>query len=444
MRDPEGWVEDDGQQIIRHAYHPLPESHFLRTPSAQALVEKGILTPFSIQSPSRIAADRIDFPTYPREWVPSQLFEAARTTLEVLESAVAAGYEIKDASARNILFRSNKAEFIDHFSFQPIISKEWWAYGQFLRHFIFPLAAYRYRGISPADTYKAHLDGLEPNLAKAILGSKSLFSRVGLAFLRGSGNIHNSSLDATRLQRPDLKRTHHKGLISFLNWQLNGIDPRPAHRRTAWKEYETERDHYPEAAILMKRETVARWLTSISPASVTDFGCNQGEFSLIAAETTRCSVLSVDADIGALEKLRQRVNSTTSISTVLASLDNIDGDQGWSGSEFRGLKSRLESRSQVVMSLALIHHLSIGFGIPIEKVAQFFAECTTEYCIVEFISPLDSQTHLIAQYRRAMPEETFSLDRQRAAFQVHFQLVEEIHLEGTQRTLALLRRNDAG
>jgi len=108
VRDPEGWVEDDGQQIIRHAYHPLPESHFLRTPSAQALVEKGILTPFSIQSPSRIAADRIDFPTYPREWVPSQLFEAARTTLEVLESAVAAGYEIKDASARNILFRSKK------------------------------------------------------------------------------------------------------------------------------------------------------------------------------------------------------------------------------------------------------------------------------------------------------------------------------------------------
>jgi hypothetical protein len=444
VRDPEGWVEDDGRTIIRHAYRPLPASHFLRTPAAVALIQRGLLTPFSLSGSSQVIADRIDFPTYPWEWVPSQLFEAAHTTLEVLESAIEAGYELKDASARNVLFRSNKPEFIDHFSFQSITRSEWWAYGQFLRHFIFPLAVYKYRSIGTAAIFRAHIDGINRDLAHDLLGRKCYFNRVGLALIKSGRDAAAHAETRENNERiARIKGSHHQDLISFLRWQLASICPRLELKDSTWKKYEDERDHYPGESVNHKRETVARWIASISPACVIDLGCNQGEFSLIAANAAPCAVLAVDGDIGALERCRLRLDANQRVTTVLTSLDDINGGRGWSGTEYIGLKERLEKKSEVVMALALIHHLVIGSSIPLDRLASFLAECTKDFCIVELISPNDPQVCVLAQQRSAETGDRFSLDRQRQALLKYFSCVEEVPLPGTARTLALLRLRSA-
>jgi SAM-dependent methyltransferase len=435
MRDPIGWVEVTANGVFRHAYTALPTPHFLDTLSAADLVRRGLLTPYEFESRSLIRARKVGFVTYPWEWTHEQFLQAAVTTLDVAEAALSVGHELKDASAFNVLFERNRPEFCDHFSVQPIQRRQWWAYGQFLRHFVFPLAASRYRGMEPANVFKAGLDGLSPESARALLGAKQWTSRIGMALMQSSSG---DAAPTSSVSSDAPLKSLHKGIIEFLRWQLAGLHRAP--RVSMWASYEQTRCHYQASSLEHKRQIIARWLSGMSPSWVADLGCNQGEFSLIAADIAKTGVIAVDADVPAIEHLRTRLRPAMPIYTVCANLDDLPAGRGWMGQEYRGLVHRLGAQADVVMALALIHHLAIGRSIPLHEVAALMAASTRHHLIVEYVESQDPMVQELLTSRDRADGAGFTLEAQRLAFEQHFRTVDEVALEGSSRRLALLEK----
>ena len=337
MRDPEGTLEFDGSTACRRLHKALDAGHFLRRPEAARMVTDGLLTPYAIADDRRIDVRRLPFVSYPYEWIDSQLWSAAELTLEVLRRAAEAGWELKDATGFNVIFRGTRPEFCDHLSFAPIARREWWAYGQFIRHFIAPLAISRQSGLPAARTHRGGLDGLAVDAARRMLGPRRWFHRSGFALIEHRTGVHRGRMN----HRPGGSPLH-AGLHRFLCWQLDGLVPKS--RQTAWSDYESDRIHYSPSSLAEKRSTVTRWLDTIRPQRVLDLGCNQGEFSALAlAHATQ--VICVDADSESLEALWHRFKDDERVHPVLASLDDPSEARGWRGREFTSLVDRLRAQA---------------------------------------------------------------------------------------------------
>ena len=440
MRDPNGYVDTSGMVVLRRLYKPLPSTHFLHHPAANKLVIDGDLIPFSIRSDRLIESRKVPFVSYPYEWTHSQLLQAASCTLNVAEVALEGRFEIKDATAFNVIFRGARAEFCDHLSFEPITSRYWWAYGQFLRHFLIPLAASKLTGVAASSAFKTALDGITLEQGKALLGAHRWRHRIALAFLQGSGQVIR--LTKTEVSSTFTGGSTHLGLIRFLRWQLDGL-AKPIGGRSQWGDYEHTRTHYTEQGLSDKRSLVGRWMSNIKPQTVLDLGCNQGEFSLLASDHAG-AVIALDADEASLEKLRQRLSiSGAPIQTVLVSLDDPSPARGWAGSEFASLIDRLEGRADMVLALALLHHLVLGCGISIENVTTLLARLTRQYLVVELIPPVDEKARQVSEsHNRQDSVEIYSLEHQCAALAAHFSIIEEQPIEGSSRVLALMQKKN--
>ncbi len=438
MRDPLGHVEITASEVLRHAYKPLPQPHFLDCAQARGLVAQGMLTPYEFRSRIQLRARKLPFVSYPWEWTHEQFWTAATTTLTVAEAALREGHELKDASAFNILFDADRAEFCDHFSFQPIRRRQWWAYGQFARHFLFPLAASCHAGIEPADTFKTSLDGLSLERAKVMLGWRRWHHRIGLAFLQSNRQQKPVPMNAM-VASAAVDKPLHGGVLQFLRWQLSSM--KRTARASAWADYEATRSHYQPSALEKKREVIGRWLERTQSDWVADLGCNQGEFSLIAARTAK-GVIAIDSDPASIQQLRKRLSANTPIHTACAALDDLPNGRGWRGEEYAGLVARIRGVAATVMALALIHHLAIGRSIPLAEVAQLMSDCTRRFLAVEYVDPGDAMVVELLRARDRQDASAFSLQAQRAAFASRFRTIEELQIEGSTRWLALLEKHE--
>ena len=105
MRDPEGRLTFVGDRAVRHLTNPgLRPDSFLQSSAAGRLTDDGILVPFRITPSGQIESPRYGFVTHPTEWSDLQHYDAARLTLAVAQRVLKDGYELKDASAWNIVF----------------------------------------------------------------------------------------------------------------------------------------------------------------------------------------------------------------------------------------------------------------------------------------------------------------------------------------------------
>jgi hypothetical protein len=433
MRDPAGRLEFDGPIVRRRLRQPLAGTHFLRGPVAAAMVADGLVTPYTVVDSQCLEARRLPFVTYPYEWTYGQLLKAARLTLELAERAVTAGWELKDATAFNVVFRGTQPEFCDHLSFVPMQRREWWAYGQFVRHFVAPLALSRTVDLPVAEVFRGALDGLSPGAARRLLGARRWLHRSAFALLEG----RTAAPASTPPARSTPARPLHPGLFRFLGWQLDGLTvPR---RRTTWSHYETEREHYGAQALADKRATVARWLDALRPPRVLDIGCNQGEFSALALQHSS-QVICLDADPGALEALCERFEGDERVHPVLAPLDDPPSGRGWCGAEFRSLVDRLREQAGCTLALAVLHHLVIGRSIPLDAVADLFADCTADHLVVELVAPTDPRAAKLLAARNRDDAEAFGLAQQQQALARRFETLEAVDLPDTQRRLLLMQK----
>lgn len=440
MRDPAASLCFEADRVVRHLKMPISDGHFLLSDLAKRLTKRGDLVPFELLDERTVASPRLPFVSYPNEWCDWQLHAAGELTLRLQSDANEFGYDLKDASAWNVIFDGTRPVFCDHLSFEPLRRRRWWAAGQFARHFVFPLLASGRRGLLAHQCFDVWRDGVPPEVARTLLGPSRYLTRYWPLMAQERGNGLRVVQERSP-EQPSEILGFRQGLNASLRWMLSGVRPKVEKKVVStWQHYVHERSHYSETDLERKRAAVAEWIRDCRAGTVLDLGCNSGEFSRIAAGQG-ARVIAADADHGAIQKLCAELPLQPAIHPLIAVLDDLGGGRGWAGLEFRGLTDRLQDQPDLTLMLALIHHLCIAAAVPLQAVVKWIGSVTGRWLIVELLDSEDPQVQLLCAQRNREPSE-FGLAAMKAAFIADggWVLRQEIALANRGRLLCLMER----
>lgn len=387
-----------------------------------------------------IHPQKIPFISYPYEWCFSMLKVAALLTLTVQKTALEYGMSLKDASAFNIQFLEGKPILIDTLSFESYEEgKPWVAYKQFVEHFLAPLALMSLTDIRLNRLLTLFIDGIPTDLASHLLPFRSRFKPSLLLHIYA----HSSSqkrFSQKKLTDSQLRHSFSnrallglldslEGVIKSLNWSSKG---------TQWSDYyEKDNNNYDSQSLSQKAEVVKNFIRSIKPKTVWDMGANTGYFSRIAAETNAL-VISFDNDYGALERnyLQMVKNQEKNILPLFCDLTNPNPALGWANQERQSFLQR--GSTDVMLALALIHHLAIAQNIPLNYIASLFSQLSN-FLIIEFVPKEDSQVKKLLMNR----EDIFSDYAQEGfekVFKEFFQIKKVCPINHSKRILYLMEK----
>lgn len=388
FRDPDSRVFNDGERIFRALserglanFERLAATDFFeRAQEAGTLVRTERLDgsreirPDDFPAPAAILShERLPFVSYPYEWPFSMLRDAAVLQLGLLHDALAEGLISKDASPYNVQWRGSSPVFIDVGSFEPLGEGEPWAgYRQFCCLFLYPLMLQAYAGLPFQPWLRGSLEGIAPAEARAVLRGRQSFRRGVLTHVALHARLERRESD--RDTRSEVRRAgFRKELIEANVARLSKLVQRLdwGSSKTAWSDY-GERSHYEAEELERKDRFVREACASVSPRLVWDLGCNDGRYSRIAAEHSGF-VVAIDGDHASVEALYRalRGESDERILPLVIDLADPSPARGWRGLE----RSRLEERGrpELVLCLALVHHLSIAANVPLSEVVDWLA-----------------------------------------------------------------------
>lgn len=450
FRDPSGFLFWKNDKLYRQVNHSYREHYELLMSSGlyEKLIAKRMLVPHeecnddSLLTHSSaykvIAPEKLPFISYPYEWCFSQLKDAALLTLKIQKLAMEHGMTLKDASAYNVQFSMGRPIFIDTLSFEAYEEgSPWVAYKQFCQHFLAPLSLMSYVDVRLEQLLRVYIDGVPLDLTSRLLpfSTKFRFSLLSHIHLHaGSQKRHaNTPSDGAVTKKYKMSKMAILGLFDSLE---NAV------KRLTWKGTDTEwgdyynNTNYNQAATQNKHECVKAYLEEIEPKQVWDLGANDGTYSRLALEFG-ADVVSWDIDPIAVEKnyLRLAKEKPCSMLPLLQDLTNPSPAQGWDHEERMSLSER--APVDLVMGLALIHHLAISNNVPLPRVAKLFAQ-TGRHAIIEFVPKEDSQVQKLLATREDIFEH-YHLSGFEEAIKPFFEIVKKKSIQETKRTLYLLK-----
>ncbi|MBI2069049.1 MAG: class I SAM-dependent methyltransferase [Elusimicrobia bacterium] len=332
----------------------------------------------------------VRFLSYPYEWTFGMLKDAALLHLELLQAALAEGMILKDASAFNIQWEGSRPVFIDIGSFRPYADGEpWTGYRQFCRLFLYPLMLQAYKNIAFQTLLKGSPEGIKPRDCRNMMSLRDTLRPGVLTHVR----LHAAMEDRYESQDSDVKDElrssgFNKSLIlkniDGLRAIIGAMKWTPEH--SSWSGY-YQHNSYVEQDERMKKAFVAEAVDSRSCKLVWDLGCNRGVFSRLAAVKADY-VVAMDGDAAVIEHCYGELknNGDRSIVPLVMDFANVSSGGGWRGLEFKALEAR--GRPDLVLCLALIHHLAISANIPLAQIVDWLADVSGAL-IIEFIDEAD-------------------------------------------------------
>ncbi len=419
--------------------------HLLDSGLYEELVREGLMVAFE-PVPADTGIDEralcvirpevVPFISYPYEWSFGELKDAALLTLRVQELAMERGMTLRDASAFNVQFREGRPVLIDSLSLGALEpGRPWVAYRQFCEQFLAPLALMARRDVRLGTLSAGHLDGIPLDLASRLLPRRSLLDPGLAAHIHAHGRAQREGAarsDAARRTR--VSPTGLRALVDSLRRTTEALRWEP--RGTTWADY-ADRDGYADAARASKAALVERALATAGGEVVWDLGANTGVYARIAARLGR-RVVAFDLDPAAVERAYRSVRSEgeTRILPLLVDVAAPTPGLGWAGTERRSLLERADA--DVVMALALVHHLAIGRNVPLAHIADLLADLAP-WAIVEWVPKEDPMAGVLLASREDVFAE-YGLDAFRAAAGRRFEVASDDPIEASDRRLLLLRR----
>lgn len=447
-RDPAGFVfEQDGviYRQVNPSYKPHYE-HLMRSGLYQQLVDEKLLIPheeidgrLNSEAFRVIKPERIPFISYPYEWCYSQLKDAALLTLHIQKISLNYGMTLKDANPYNIQFRSGRPIFIDTLSWEILDEKSpWVAYRQFCEMFLAPLALGHYSKQCINQVLLAWPDGIPLSICSKQLPLKSIFN-IDLALhihlhakISGRKNqkdhpTRGYSIEKTKQVVQSLQRSIEKSKLPM--------------RHSAWSKYYDEvinRDEY----LADKQRIISEWLRLVGPLEKTlDAGCNTGQFSLTVADYSKL-VIAIDSDEKSIDTFYQHICDSnivreSNILPLKQDLHNMSPANGLLGKE----RSSFEERGpfDLVMGLALVHHLFIGHQVPIANCVSLFSKLSKRHLILEFVSMEDPWAKMLleAKSNKSHPYNQIQFEM---GLRDEFKIIDVKPIPKTQRILYLFER----
>ncbi|MBN2226944.1 MAG: SAM-dependent methyltransferase [candidate division Zixibacteria bacterium] len=446
FRDPSGFLFYREQILYRQINQSYRDHYDLLMSSGlyRELTEAGMLIPHEEVhivptdpdlAYTTIRPETIPFISYPYEWCFGQLKDAALTTLAIQKAALAHGMVLKDASAYNIQFHEGRPVLIDTLSFETYHEgRPWVAYRQFCQHFLAPLALMSYLDVRLGQLLRIHLDGIPLDLAATLLPKRTRFSFPLLTniHLHAKSQRHYESKPVTSDRQ--MKRQGLMGLIDNLESAIGRLNWKP--EDTVWADY-YEITNYSDQANRHKTELVRAYAQKAGAKTIWDLGANDGTFSRAAAHEG-ASVVAFDFDPAAVEKNYRacRQNHDAQILPLLLDLTNPSPGIGWSHTERMSFIER--GPVDLVLALALVHHLAIGNNVPFDQLAAFFA-ATCRWLVIEFVPKNDSQVKRMLSTREDVFDFYTGEDFERG-FSAFFTIEEKSEITDSVRTLYLMNR----
>jgi SAM-dependent methyltransferase len=415
FRDRQGRVYHTSSRVVRglsarglESWNVLKRSRlFQRFTADGRLVATRQLEPDAV--PADLAAEdwaavlehqAIPFVSYPSEWSFGRLRDAALLHLEFMEAALDENIILQDATPFNVQWRGTQPVFIDIPSFVPLASgKPWAGYRQFCEQFLYPLMLSAYRGVPFQPWLRGSLDGIPVEAMRRLLSWRDTVRPSVLLHVCLQARLQNrygaTDCDIRRQLRDagfgkELIRANVRRLAKL----IQRLSPRPT--TSAWSNYErnatyAETDRQRKEAFVRRAVETRRW------DSVWDLGCNTGRFARIAARHARF-VLALDADADVIEQLYQRLRSERcdSILPLVVNVADPSPNRGWRGLERVALTER--GRPDLVLCLALLHHLTLGIGIPLREVVDWLASLC-QHVVIEFVARDDPMAQALLRHK---------------------------------------------
>jgi 2-polyprenyl-3-methyl-5-hydroxy-6-metoxy-1,4-benzoquinol methylase len=358
---------------------------------AAELVPKTYITEFQTQRGGLVLEhEQVPIVTYPCEWTFGMVRAAGQLVLQVNERARRYGYQLKDAHGYNVVFDGGRPLYVDFGSFTPIRAGAtgWIGEEEFRQFYLHPLRLWSAAG---------------PDIARRLLmgdicindyAAFRLGSRIGSLLPRYIAKkiLHLRRLVWLSSVASDDKLISRAGKFATL-WRRHQLPPyrgqpekrleralsaiRPWHESTLWTGY-----HQPmrESGCSPRIRTILERVQDLAPSRIMDVGCNEGEVALRLREAPRpAHMVAMDADPNAIEVLFQQIRGrrlgvTPVLSDLMLPLSPAVGES-----------QETRFKSDVVIALALTHHLTLTQRQPIEIVMKKLASFSSRHLLVEFM-----------------------------------------------------------
>ena len=323
-----------------------------------------------------IRPERVPTISYPYEWSFGMLKDAALLTLDAQAAAAERGFTLRDATAYNVQFLRGRPILIDTLSFERAEpGAPWIAYRQFCEQFLAPLALMARRDVRLGLMLRDHVDGIPLDLAARLLPGRSRWN-LGLgahihAHARAQKRYAGEGSEAAAAtKKATVSEFRQQALLDSLRRTIGKLDWTP--EGTEWADY-ADNTSYGEAGTAVKEDLVRRFLTDAAGTVVWDLGANTGRYSRIAAALGR-DVVAWDIDPAAVERNYRQVRRDRRGADPAARPGSREPQPGPRlGRRGAAVGDRTRANADVVLALALVHHLAIGRNVPLGRISSYFA-----------------------------------------------------------------------
>ena len=312
----------------------------------------------------------------------------------------------------------------------------WQAYRQFCKHFLAPLALMSYTDVRLNRLLINNIDGIPLDLAKKLLPKKAKFNFGILTHIFLHSDCQKQYENNVKALEKPVKMSKNALIALIENLKDVVLGLKFPKIKTEWGEYYSN-TNYTEQSFLEKKSIISDYIEKINPKTVCDLGANRGDFSRIASD--KCiKTLAFDIDDVAVEEnyLQMKKLKEFDILPLLQDLTNPSPSIGFSNDERASFCSRY--KSDLVMALALIHHLSISNNLPFDNTAEFFSELA-QYLIIEFVPKEDSKVQILLSTREDIFPE-YNQQYFETVYSKYYEILEKRNIQSSKRILYLMRR----
>jgi hypothetical protein len=332
--------------------------------------------------------------TYPYEWSFSMLRDAALTVLRANLVGRKYGYQTKDCHGFNIVFDGTSPRFVDLGSFVKVSAsfKGWLAFEEFLCFYYYPLRIWKdgngfiarkmLQG-NPAMPPASYLLYRFPICRSLNHARQEKFARLFLKLKVSSPESLRQKDDGLFMNL--VRKLAKRNLLPFMKVDLPAwIDriERLSLKKfpTMWGGYHNEFSRHGNIVPTPRFERVLDLVGGLNPSSILELAGNQGILSTLLAEALPgIPVICSDYDEIAVDVMYRTTRERGArISPVL-----LDFMYPVLTSTREHPTARL--RSQVVLALAVTHHLLLTACLNIETVLRTIASYSAEYVLIEFM-----------------------------------------------------------
>jgi 2-polyprenyl-3-methyl-5-hydroxy-6-metoxy-1,4-benzoquinol methylase len=380
---------------------------------------------------------QIPFISYPYEWSFDMLKDAALLTLDINKEAIEYGMILKDATPFNIQFMGAAPLFIDTLSFEKYNDAlPWKAYKQFCECFLFPLMLSKYKRLEGQKLLSIYPDGLPVDMVASLLPFSSKWNINVWLHVYLQRNIRQRTSQATGTLGAAGSFSKKK-MLNLLNGLYEYIKTLSFRNKQTWDDYYTATirgDGYLEE----KEQIVRKFISGLKLETVLDIGTNDGKFAEIVSDNA-AFVLATDITSNCINQLylKQKNKPLGNVLPLAIDIANPTPAIGFCNKERQSFLQRLDA--EMVMALAVIHHLHFSNNVSLQKQADFFATIVKKYLLIEFVPAEDEKVKIITGRKQA-GEHLYEIDLFESLFSEKFIIERKVALTNG-RVLYLMKRH---